>query len=152
MEKEIELKRSNIARITDREPFVLPDELVLKFNSLGYDLTNAFIVLQNGSQKAMYPLRNPFKVPNDILYSGILEIGIKAYKGGTKIKDWVCSPIRIKEADQGLICFDFLYDLEQRLAKVEEALVTKKDHNILVEKHNELADTVSEIKEKFKEL
>ena len=159
MIKVIELRKSNIARLTDREPFILPNKYELEFKSIGYDISNAFVSLKNGTKKCLYPLTNPFLVPDSVLFAGTLEIGVKAYKNGEVIKEWGCIPVKIKETEHGVMCFDYLAELEERILKLEENQTTKADHNILVvahndlaEKHNELTETVKEIKEKFKEI
>lgn len=159
MIKTIELTKSNVARLGDTEPFLLPDELVLQFNSIGYDLSTAFVSMQNGEVKTQEKLKNPLTVDKKVLIAGDLNIGIHLYKGGNLVKNWYCLPIRIAETEQGTMAFDVLSQIEKRLEALEKNSATKKQHtallnahNALAENHNTLAETVSEIKEKIKEL
>ena len=159
MIKTIELTKSNVARLGDTEPFLLPDELVLQFKSTGYDITNAFISMENGEKKVQYKLTNPFYLPPEVLFAGELNIGIHSYKDGKKIKSWYCLPIEIIETEHGVFVFDVLHEIEKRIQLLEENSASKEQynllanaHNELANNHNELAETVSEIKEKLKEI
>ena len=159
MIKTIELTKSNVARLGDTEPFLLPDKLIFEFKSIGYDISNAFISMQNGEKKVQYKLTNPFYLPPEVLFAGNLNIAIHCYKDGEKIKSWYCLPIKIIETKHGVFAFDVLHEIEKRIQLLEENSATKEQynllanaHNELVKNHNELTETVSEIKEKIKEI
>ena len=157
-EKIIEIK-GNTLRLVDRKPFLLPDKLTFKVKAQGYDISNAFICMQNGSEKAMYVLTNPFTVPEKLLFAGALNISIKLYHNGECIKTFYGLPIILKEADFGIYAFDQLNDIEKRLSVIEKNYTKKDDfveiskaHNTLAENHNKLAETVKALKEKIKEI
>ena len=156
MIKTIELTKDRFARLSDREPFLMPDKLELDFNSIGYDLTNAFINLKNGEISERYKVERPFIVPEHFLFAGNLYVSIDAYLEGTLVKHWDVMPIKIIETTGEVYCFEFLSDIEKRLANIEATIVSKDEFNELkahintaIESHNELAETVSEIKETY---
>lgn len=146
MIKTIELCRENIARIKEKEPFYLPDTLVLDFESTRYDLSNAFISLQNGEIKTQQKFIRPLYVDEKVLFPGILNIGIHIYEESKCIKSWYCLPLEILDTKHGVVGFDKLFEIEKKVEKIEEF------YNKLAENHNKLADTVSDIKEKIKEI
>jgi hypothetical protein len=159
MIKTIELTRNNLARIKEKEPFYLPDNLILDFESTRYDLSGAFISLQNGKVKIQQKLTSHFLVDENVLFPGVLNIGIHLYQNGKCIKSWFCLPLEIMETQHGTVAFDKLFEIEKRLKFIEQNLVIKKDfenlqeaYNKLAKSHNEAIDTISEIKEKFKEI
>ena len=146
MIKTIELYTNNLARIKEREPFMLPDTLVLDVQTSRYDLSNAFISLQNNKVEIQRKLVNPFYVDEEVLFPGILNIGIHIYQDGKRVKSWYCLPLEILQTEQGTIAFEKLDKIEKKLDFIIEKF------NELGNKHNELADTVSAIKEKIKEI
>lgn len=159
MKKTITLTKSNVARLEDTEPFLMPDKLIFEFNSVGYDLKNAFVSLQNGTVKMLYKLTDYFVVDEKVLFAGVLNVGIHLYRDGKCIKSWYCLPIKIVEVEHKVYGFDVLSEFEKRIKALEDNNITKeshvnlaKSHNELATKHNELAETVSEIKEKIKEI
>lgn len=102
MIKTFELTKSNLARLVNNEPFLLPDkELVFDFEHSGYNLLSAFIILKNGEINDKYKLTKPFIVPEKFLFAGILNVQIDMYLNGEKVKTWTCSPIKIKETNDG---------------------------------------------------
>lgn len=151
MEKTIELKGS-IARLLDKEPFLMPDNLILNFKHVGYDLSNAFITLRNGEKIVKEKLSKPYKVPVEVLFTGDLHTKIEMYLDGKKAKEWLGAPIRVVETEQGLQLNDLLYELERKInncVKISTFNNLAENHNNLAENHNKLADTVSDIKENF---
>ncbi len=154
MIKTIELTKDRIARLSNKEPFLLPDVLEFQFESIGYDLTNTFIILKNGKVEEKCLISNPFKVPEKFLFAGNLCMAIDCYINGRLAKHWDFIPLSIKETEDTLRCFDFLFELEKKIDEIGNKSVTKKELEIVVEKLNEtiekqnkLAETVSEIKE-----
>lgn len=159
MIKTIELTRNNLARIKEKEPFYLPDNLVLDFESTRYDLSGAFVSLQNGKVKIQQKLTTPFLVDEKVLFAGVLNIGVHLYENGKNIKSWYCLPLEIMETQHGTIAFDKLYEFEKTLNFIKENFVHKEEfiklekaYNELAKNHNVLTDTVSDIKEKIKEI
>lgn len=142
MEKIIYITKDNVARLSDTEPFLLPDNLILSFKSNGYDLRNAFISVKNGNAKGQFKLTNPFVIDQEYLFAGQLDIDIRLYNDeGELAKKWSVAPIRIKETEFGITGFDVIADIEKRYEKLVEAF------NKLAESHNDLTDTVRDLKE-----
>ena len=130
MRKTIELTK--YARLIEREPFLLPDTLEIDFISCGYDLSNAFITLKNGENKNKYKLSRPFIIPDKFLYSGDLYISIDTYSKGKLIKHWDCLPILIRETETGMQCFDFLFEIFDKMKEMEERInALEKAHEII---------------------
>lgn len=151
MIKTIELKGS-IARLLDKEPFLLPDNLILEFKHIGYDLSNAFITLRNGEKIIKEKLTKQYEVPVDVLFEGDLHVKIEMYLHGEKAKEWTGAPIRVIETEKGLQLNDLLYDIEKKVNNCVQISTFNKvvvNLNNLIENHNKLADTVSDIKENF---
>ena len=151
----IHLER-NYGRLANREPFLLPNELKLKFDHVGYDLSNAFITLKNGLVKEKYKFTNPFIVDKKFLFTGRLFAKLDMYIGDKKVKSWDCLPIEIKETDEAVIAWDLLSLLEKEIKELKENCVPKtafnellSKYNVLVDKHNELTETVMQIKENY---
>lgn len=156
MKKTIELNQSAIARLTDSKPFLLPDELELEFNCKEYSLKDAFITLQNGKIKGRYKLTQPFYVDKALLVAGKLNMAIALYIDGEMVKKWDVLPIIIKETVFGITMFDELGEINKKLDEINKNYVSKEEYvkllkktNELIEKQNELADTVSAIKENY---
>ena len=142
MEKLIYITKDNVARLSNTEPFLMPDNLILSFKSNGYDLRNAFISLKNGEKKGQFKLSNPFVIEQDFLFAGQLDIDIRLYNDEGEIaKKWSVVPIKIKETEFGITGFDLLADLERRYEQFIEAF------NALAESHNDLTDTVRDLQE-----
>ena len=146
MIKTIELYTNNLARIKEREPFMLPDTLVLDFETTRYDLSNAFVSLKNNNIECQKKLISPFYVDEEFLFPGMLDIAIHIYQDGKCVKSWYCLPLEIMETKHGTMAFEKLDKIEKKLDLINNKF------NELGEKHNELADTVSEIKEKIREI
>ena len=125
MKKIIQLGTEKTGRLLNKEPFLLPDKLELDFQSIGYDLTSAFITLKNGEVKEKHKLIRPFTVPEKFIFAGLLNISVDAYKNGVLIKHWDILPIKIIETNEKMECFDLLADLDKRLTALE------KQHEII---------------------
>lgn len=156
MKKEIELTRNAIARLSNVEPFLLPDNLELEFFSKEYSLRNVFISLQNGDVKGQYKYTKPFNVDNRFLFAGKLNIGITMYIDGEIAKRWSVSPITIKETHFGIVAFEKMTLLSNEVKEIKENYVSKSKFNKLLdkvnelaEKHNQVVETVNAIKENF---
>ena len=149
MERIIELNK-HTARLTNNEPFLLPDKLQLVFKAIGYNLSTAFVCLQNGDVRSMHVLTTPFTVPEKVLFGGALNISVKLYQKGECVKTWNCLPIILKETEFGVEVYDQLSAIEKRLDSITDTLTNA--HNDLVASHNELDETVKAIKEKIKEI
>lgn len=110
------------ARLENTEPFIIPDDLQFNFKSVGYDLSNAFITLQNGTLKETFKLTNPFAVPADFLFAGRLLGKVEMYLDGKKVKTWNLYPLKIEETDGTIESFDEIADLLKRVEKLENEI------------------------------
>lgn len=144
----------NYARLVESEPFLMPDKLIVRFIHQGYDLSNAFVTVKNGTKIEKYKFANPFVIPSEFLFAGDLYIKVEMYLGGEKAKQWTTLPIRIMETATSLIAYDLLSSLENEIKTIKEDYVSKEKYLLVVEKlneiakkQNEIADTVSVIKE-----
>ena len=144
----------NYAKMVEHEPFYLPDKLIVKFKHIGYDLTNAFITIRNGTKIEKYKFANPFVIPSEFYFAGDLYLKVEMFLGGEVAKQWTMLPIRIIETELGLVGFDLLTSLENEIKAIKEDYVPKEKYNLVVEKlneiatkQNELAETISTIKE-----
>ncbi len=145
MVKKIIFTKGN-ARLSNTEPFLVPDDLVLEVENTCYDLSRSFITLKNGNVGGVFPFKNGFIVPKDLLFSGRLTATISAYSlDGEKIKEWSLLPIKIVEVENKTIVYDEIEGVKTALTKEVNELRAKV--NELIEKQNRLAETVREIKE-----
>jgi hypothetical protein len=141
MKKIIELNQNGIGRLTEREPFLLPDTLELEFKTKNYDLSNAFISLKNGVEEGKFKLTFPFVVDKRFLIGGKLEMTLRLYANDVLVKTFAITPIKLVETTYGIHAFDFLSLLEDKYNKLFEKV------NELIEKHNALDEHVADIKE-----
>lgn len=128
----IELTKTGIGRLANREPFLLPDELEFSFIGNGYNLENAFITLFNGDESIHAKLTNPFKVDKKVLFGGLLNGQIKSYVGETLVKTWNILPLKLVETEKGTEIKDYLKTLENRVSDLEEDVAKLiKQHEII---------------------
>lgn len=121
MEKTIYLTKAQYVRLGDTEPFIVAenDDLTLKFDTF-YDVRNAVITLYNNGVKRSLKLVSPLVVPRELLFEGKLCFSIDMYLDGKQVKHWDGLPIRLKEADGDIKCFDELAELEKRISVLEK--------------------------------
>lgn len=124
MVKNMELTKSNIARLEDVEPFLLPDTLEINFIG-NYDLYNTFIIFKNNEIVIKEKINGlPIRVPEDVLFAGRLQISVKKYINGELAKNWNCLPLIIKEINGETYCYDEILNrlssLEERIDNLEE--------------------------------
>lgn len=156
MIKYIELNRSAVAMFSDRQPFLIPDNLTLKFKGYGYDLSNAVITLENGKTKKQFAFSHTFDVPNEFLFEGNLRIKITASIGEFIRKEWNCLPLRIIETSDETRAFDELAELQKEIKDIKANYVPRKDFDVVldklnevIEKQNTIAETVGAMKENY---
>lgn len=105
-------------------PFMLPDSLKLHFKveGVGYDLSEAFIVLKNGTAKGKYRLTQDFEVPDKFLFEGYLYMSIDVYLKGEKNYTIQVYPIKLVEANGETVVYDVIQSLEERISHLETFL------------------------------
>lgn len=119
MKKQLKVEK-NILRLSNREPFLVPDDLSFVIENTAYDLSNAFITLQNGDKKAHFKVSREFAIPADLLFAGILNFQIDIYYKGERIKRLVGAPLQIVETNDRIEIFDILTNIEERLSELEK--------------------------------
>ena len=133
MLKKIELNKNGVGRLVDYEPFLLPSEIELEFIAKDYDLTDAFVMLENSENKGVLRLSSPFKIPNEYLHAGYLNMRVEMYLKGEMAKRWDVLPIKIVEVSSGFEVKDYLGEIEEKLARQQERLERlEKQHEIIL--------------------
>ena len=133
MLKKIILGREKTARTESRQPYLIgQDGLTFAFNHIGYDISNAVLILQNGTRRSKLPLSNEVNIPNDLLIAGRLYGEIDMYVGETIVKKWVLTPIKITDNTGELNAFDELIALQNKVAELEQRLVALEDKHKLI--------------------
>ena len=132
MLKKIELNKNGIGRLVEHEPFLLPAEIELDFIAKGYDLSDAFVWLQNGNNNGVLRLSGTLKIPNEYLHAGYLNMRVEMYLKGEMAKRWEVLPIKLLEVPNGFEVKDYLGEIEENLVQLqEEVLKLKKQHEII---------------------
>lgn len=124
MVKIIQLNKAG-ARLVNREPFLVPDELELDFNNIGYNLTSAFMSFKNGEITALKKITRPLKVPDEVLFAGVLEMAIDIYYNGELVKHLEILPLKIQEVENTITATDLFSELETRIAALEKITFTE---------------------------
>lgn len=128
MLKIIQLDRKG-ARLVNREPFLLPDNLQFDFENIGYDLSDAFVTFKNGDKSEHIKLTKPLTVPDSVLFAGKLEMQIDVWNDGKIIKSFYLPPFQIVETNKNMQCFDILAEYEKRLQEQNERIIAlEKKH------------------------
>jgi|GEM_PF-3271516 len=120
--KKINIMLKKKTGVTIPENTVLEDsaDLVLHIDS-DYDMTRAKILLKNGDVTDEYPFKSDFIVPDKFLFKGRLFISVAMYsRQGALIKKWEFFPIAVRLEDGKTVLYDYLTDLEKRVAILEE--------------------------------
>lgn len=160
MIQEINLTSCTTARLSEGEPFLVGvnDTLELEFSSTYYLLLDLVISLKNGNKQGKYRVKDrKFTVPEEFLFAGKLEIGIDLITRGDVAKRWNVVPVILKDAESGVKSIDEITVLQNESAETKKQLadITAKyntlaeNFNALAKAHNELAETVSAIKENY---
>lgn len=119
------------ARLVNREPFLLPDILQFDFENIGYNLSNAFITLKNGSVTEHLKLNVPFTVPDSVLFAGKLEMQIDLWNDGKIVKSFFLPPLQIVETNTGMQCFDVLAEYDKRLQEQNNRIIALENKHKL---------------------
>lgn len=130
MIKIIQLDRKG-ARLVNRESFLLPDILQFDFENIGYDLSNAFITLKNGSVTEHFKLNALFTVPDSVLFAGKLEMQIDLWNDGKIVKSFFLPPLQIVETNTGMQCFDVLAEYDKRLQEQNNRIIALENKHKL---------------------
>jgi hypothetical protein len=132
MIKKIELNKNGAGRLVEHEPFLLPEEIELEFIAKGYDMTDSFVCLRNGENHGVLRLSGPLKIPNEYLHAGYLNMRVEMYLNGEMAKRWDVLPIKLLEVPNGFEVKDYLGELEEKLAILQEKVQTlEKQHEII---------------------
>lgn len=144
------------AEFTDNSALIFgkDDGLTLEIIS-EYNLSEAVITFCNGKvQKTVKLIGNNVTVPQEILFSGWLSIGVLMYLDGEIVKKWQILPLKLIESTPEVVPEEIIqaHDEEIKVLKADKAeLSTLKALearlNDLAEKHNKLTEIVKLIKE-----
>ena len=127
------LQREKVARTDSRQPYIIgQDGLSFAFKHIGYNISNAVLILQNGARRSKLPLSNEVNIPDDLLIAGRLYGEIDMYVGETIVKKWVLTPIKITDNTGELNAFDELIALQNKVAELEQRLVVLEDKHKLI--------------------
>ena len=129
MIKVIQLDRKG-ARLVNREPFLLPDDLQFDFdNTVGYDLTSAFVTFKNGEKSEHLKVERPIVVPDSVLFDGRLDVQIDLWHDGKCYKSFYLPPLQIVNTNCGIEIIDILNEYQKEMAGIKERLtVLEKKH------------------------
>ena len=134
MVKTVELKRDGIGRLVDCKPFLLPDVLEIQLKTVGYDMSDVFVSMQNGTIRAHKKVENnTFEVDKELLFAGFLNMRVHMYHDGKEAKIWDVYPIKLVETNFGIEAFEYLRVIEEKVDKVQEEVnELKKQHEIIM--------------------
>ncbi len=126
MEREVELDKVGGKFVNaDGITFTKDEGLRLTFKSV-YDLTEtAVITLRNGAQCVRREIKQPFEVPQEVLFAGWLFVRVDLYLDGKIAKTWQLLPVRLTEAGEDIHGEDYINiieRLEKRVEAVEKSL------------------------------
>lgn len=144
------------AEFTDNSALILgkDDSLTLEIIS-EYNLSEAVITFCNGKvQKTVKLIGNKTEVPQEILFSGWLSIGVLMYLDGEIVKKWQILPLKLIESAPEVVPEEIIqsHDEEIKALKADKAelstlKILEARLNDLAEKHNKLTEIVKLIKE-----
>lgn len=122
MERKIELTKTG-GRFVNADGITITKEdgLQLVFESV-YNLTDtAVITIRNGAKSIRREIKQPFEVPQDVLFAGWLFIRIDLYLDGEIAKTWQLLPVRLTEAADEIHGEEYVNIIERLERRVEEA-------------------------------
>lgn len=144
------------AEFTDNSALIFgkDDGLTLEIIS-EYNLSEAVITFCNGKvQKTVKLIGNNVTVPQEILFSGWLSIGVLMYLDGEIVKKWQILPLKLIESTPEVVPEEIIqaHDEEIKALKTDKAELSalkalEARLNDLAEKHNKLTEIVKLIKE-----
>ncbi len=154
----VELNTMNIVRLGISEPFIVPENLELEFESV-YSLDKLLVeVKQNDKKQKFVTYNRKVDISEFTKQGGLIEVAVSLICGGEVVKEWELEPIVVKEINGAFKILDFYENLiDEHILPIKEEfdlintniLTIKEKTNEFIEKHNELAKTVSAIKENY---
>ena len=154
----VKLNNAHIVRLGISEPFIVPENLVLEFESV-YSLDKLCVeVRQNDKKEKFITYKKVVDISDFTKQAGNIEIFVSLICNGEVVKSWELEPIVVKEVDGDFKILDFyenllnehIFPLKENFDNIKcDLLIVKDKTNEYIEKHNELAKTVSAIKENY---
>ena len=150
MLKEYQLNAFKNVRLLNQEPFIVAenDFLELKFSSEVYSIDNIIVTIKNGKKQSNFRLIDGvLKVPNEFIFAGELEITVNLIAKNEVAKIWSCEKILIKEIENGYNAVEYATDIENAISEQKKEIESiSQKINELTKSHNELVDTLIELK------
>jgi len=140
MIKKIRLDNFSIARLSEKEPFLLGvnDNLSFEFVTDKYDLRNLIVTFKNGEVSESVRIEKKTDLPTKLLFAGKLEIGIELIVNGETCKKWETVPILLKDYEKDKLQLgDYLSEIENKI-------------NALILDTNLQKDKIAELQERIK--
>lgn len=146
----VELSYGHIVRLGINEPFIVPEKLEIEFKSI-YDLPKLLIVAKQNQtivKKVVYDAK--VDLSELTAQAGVIEISITLINNGSVVKEWEIEPLVVKEIYGTFRLYEYYKSLIESIESNKSNIDTLLDKtNEYIEKHNELAMTVAEIKENY---
>ena len=144
-------KFENNAPIT----FLSKEKITLKISSYYALGDESVITFKNGDVELSYRLTKEFDIPQEVLFSGWLDITVTLFTRGQISKKWSLLPIKLIELEAEVnTCDNEMKSFDERISSLESDTVKTSDFESLkklveelTEKHNKLADIVALLKE-----
>ena len=154
----VKLNNSRIVRLGNTEPFIVPENLILEFES-AYRLDKLSIVAkQNDKTLKFVSYDKKVDLSEFTKQAGVIEICVSLICNGKVAKVWELEPLIVLEIDGEFQIMEYYNNLEESqikpLATALDAIksdlsMVKEKTNEFILKHNELAQTVRDIKENY---
>ena len=153
-----QLNYSRIVRLGNTEPFIVPENLILEFES-AYRLDKLLVVAkQNDKTVKIVTYDKKVDLSELTKQAGTIEVSISLICNGKVAKVWELEPLIVLEIDGNFQVMEYYKNLEETqikplataLASLQDNFTTVRDKtNEFIVKHNELAETVSAMKENY---
>ena len=150
----VNLTENKKVRLDLKEPFFVPEKLVLEFESF-YKLEKLSIEVRANEKTKKYIVTNKKLDLSEFAQSPcVIEIGIALIINGKPVKSWEVEPIIVEYIDHELVIKDYITSLttplQAEISTLKEQYQTLlNSYNELAQNHNELALIVKAIKENY---
>lgn len=146
----IQLNYSRIVRLGNTEPFIVPENLILEFEST-YKLDKLLVVVkQNDKTEKFVIVDKKVDLSKFTKQAGIIEISVSLICDGKIAKQWEIEPLTVVELDGNFQIKEYYQEIINIVnANTDNITTAINKINEFIENHNELAMTVHEIKENY---
>lgn len=146
----VKLNNSRIVRLGNTEPFIVPENLILEFESV-YRLDKLLIVAkQNDKTLKLVSYDKKVDLSEFTKQAGLIEISVSLICNGNVAKSWEIEPLLVIELNGEFQIKEYYKEITETVMKNKEDIATAISKiNEFITSHNELAITVRDIKENF---